>query len=77
MQRCDELLGKGLSKRLSARSGRLLRAALLTSEILLLPSVGQGVGGWWLHDFDGRGKEHDKRRQVTLSEATYLLNELE
>ena len=76
MQRCDELLGKGLSRRqlelielwngVGARgcrpgAGDFYALQHVLQNFALLPGIGEDVGAWWLHDADGRGKERDEQ----------------
>lgn len=74
MQRCDGLLGKGLSRRqlelielwngVGARgcqpgAGDFYALQHVLQNFALLPGVGDDVSAWWLHDSDGQGKERD------------------
>ena len=74
MQRCDELLGKGISRRqlelielwngVGARgcqpgAGDFYALQHVLQNFALLPCIGEDVGAWWLHDSDERGKERD------------------
>ena len=99
MQRCDELLGKGMSRRqlelielwngVGARgcrpgAGDFYALQHVLQNFALLPGIGEDVGAWWLHDSDGRGKERDERlnyyvliegHHKAYSESTVLLTE--
>ncbi len=99
MQRCDELLGKGMSRRqlelielwsgVGARgchpgAGDFYALQHVLQNFALLPGIGEDVGAWWLHDSDGRGKERDGQLNYYVlieghhkahTESTVLLTE--
>ncbi len=99
MQRCDELLGKGLSRRqielielwngVGARGcrpggGDFYALQHVLQNFALLPGIGDDVAAWWLHDADGRGKERDGQlnyyvliegHHKAYTESTLLLTE--
>lgn len=99
MQRCEELLGNGLSRRqlelielwsgVGARgcrpgAGDFYALQHVLQNFALLPGIGEDVGAWWLHDSDGCGKERDGQLNYYVlieghhkahTESTVLLTE--
>ncbi len=76
MQRCDKLLGKGLSKRqlelielwngIGVRgcqpgAGDFYALQNTLQNFALLPGILDDVGAWWLHDADGRAKDRGEQ----------------